>query len=192
LPPVPPAAHDAIDDDEFDFAIVPLADVAPVAELAVAKPMAKRPAAKAKAVASASSSGSSSSRSSSSSYSGSGSVSACSFDVAVGRSDVSKWMEIERGPRCKLDRYKPKHKALYSRWIVECTHHDACTRRRATTKSGVHGAVEPIAWLIAWNRLGSEMSIEQHSARHILISPEDVAREVIAIGDRADKLLQLL
>ena len=156
--------------------------------------LAIKDGANAPAASASQSSSSSSSSSSPSSTSGSGSASSAkSFDVAKGRAEgTSKWMEIERGPRIKLDVFKPRNKAKYFRWQLECTHHDGCTRKRSTAKTSIHGNVEPIAWLLAWNADGAGISIEQHSARNFPISPEAVARQVVKLGDRAVPVLALL
>jgi hypothetical protein len=140
-----------------------------------------------------SSSGSSSSSSSSSSSNGAGSD--ASFDVVDGRSKVSDWIvlpSVPDAPRFKLDEYKPKHKSSYHRWICECKAHPDCTKKRSTTICGLHGKVEPIAFLMAWQKAGSATTKEQHVARNFRITPEMVAREVVLLGNKADMLLAKL
>ena len=126
----------------------------------------------------------SASQSSSSSSSSSDSSASKSFDAAVApaRSEVKPWLEVERGPRVKLDIYKPRRKHEYRRWILKCTHHDGCARNRSVD----------CAYLIAWNRLGSTMTPDQHQERKLFISPDDVAREVVKLGNRAQPTLELL
>ena len=105
---------------------------------------------------------------------------------------MKPWLEIEKGPRLKLDKYTPKGKHPYRRWILECTHHDSCSRKRSVTLTSIHGDVEPIAFLVAWNRKGAHVSVEEHTRRNFPVTPEEVAREVVALGNRARPALDLL
>ena len=86
----------------------------------------------------------------------------------------------------------PKGKTPYRRWILQCTHHNGCTRKRSTAITGVHGDVEPLAYLLAWNRHGFDVIPEQHQARYFPITPEEVAREVVLLGNKARPVLDLL
>ena len=92
----------------------------------------------------------------------------------------------------KLDSYKPKGKSSYTRLIVECTFHDNCQRKRGANRTAMHGAIEPIAYLSAWNKLGADVSKERHCARNYRVPAADVAREALSLGKRAQPVLDLL
>jgi hypothetical protein len=96
---------------------------------------------------------------SSSSYSdsddSSSSSSSASFAVVQERSTVSSWVQVKDGPWMKLDTYRPKDQAAYSRLICECGSHVGCVKRRNVNMTRLHGDKEPIAFLMAWNEAGS-------------------------------------
>ena len=204
LPPPPPefAAIENGSDEDFDIAMI--GDAVEVVSEAVRKPEPKpdrkrkskadppKHADKHKSCVASGSSGDASKSSSSDSSSSSSSATSHSFDVAKGRSDVRAYIEIERGPRVKLDIYKPEGKSQYKRWILECTFHDGCDKKRSTTIAPLHGPVEPIAYLVAWNKKGFDLTREQHQARRFYVSPEEVAQAVVSLGDRAQPLLDQL
>ena len=90
----------------------------------------------------------------SSESSSSSSDSSSNFCVAGAKrpNAVGEWLRIEaapRRPKVKVYVYKPKGKHRYSRFILQCTHHDACTRKRNLIFNKVHGPREPLSYLIA-------------------------------------------
>ena len=90
----------------------------------------------------------------------------------------SSWIAIYRGVM-----------GVYTRWIIECTHHDGCFKKRSSVRTETFGNIEPIAYLTAWNRKGADISKEAHVDRKLKITPEMVARAVVWLGDRATFLL---
>lgn len=146
-----------------------------------------------KAVDSGKSSPSSGSSSSSSSSSSSDSDSDGSFEHGGGRSKVSKLTPMIGGAKFKVDEYKPKGKKSYKRFILRCTHHVTCERKRMVGKTGKHGRIEPLAFLAAWNELGAGVSSEVHRKRNFKVPAEKVDEWVVRLGtslnSKLDKLL---
>ena len=119
-----------------------------------------------------------------------------SFDAGGGdvRSKVTAWVEMPRGPRFKLDSYKPKGLARYKRLQVECTYHDSCIKRRSVSMkhTRVYGDLEIIAYLRAWNRLGADLDKEAHMDRRLRVPWEEVERYALSLGDTAAPILALM
>ena len=57
------------------------------------------------------------------------------FDVG-GRSTIYDWVQILGGPQIKLDRYKPKCKPGYKRFIARFMAHRRCEKKRTDDKGG--------------------------------------------------------
>jgi hypothetical protein len=117
-----------------------------------------------------------------------------SFDIAVGRSDVSGWVAFTlpdgvSTPRFKLDKYKPRGKMEYKRFIIECTHHADCTKKRNCGMTALHGRAEPLGFLLAWNQQGASISVAVHRGRALFVDMELTARWVVTLGDSANILL---
>jgi hypothetical protein len=116
-----------------------------------------------------------------------------SFDIAPppkGFSEVGDWHSIGVGaPRIKLEKYKPKGKPHYERFMCECRHHPRCIKKRSSAASMTHGQREPIAYLCAWEAMGAHLTLDQHRARGLDIPVVDVAGWVIRIGDAAAGLI---
>ena len=91
----------------------------------------------------------------------------------------------------KLNNYKPTGKGSYTRLIVDCTFYDNCQRTRVTNRTAMHGAIEPIAYLSAWSKLGSEFSKERHCARIVRGHATDASRETMSLGKRAQPVLDV-
>ena len=74
------------------------------------------------------------------------------------RGDVSGWIVVDANHKVKLDRYTPKGKARYERFIIPCTckAHKNCERKRGANKSKRLGRLEPIAFLCAWADIGAK------------------------------------
>ena len=78
--------------------------------------------------------------------------------------------------KLKIDQYQPKTKNAYKRWLLKCSHHRACEKKRSLALTRTWGSVEPVAFLAAWNEMGATMDREQHKLRSTNPSGEDVAR----------------
>ena len=75
--------------------------------------------------------GSSSSSNSSSNSEAKSSQSSLSFDIATGRGKMSMWISVA-ADGCldiKVDHYKPRRKAAYTRLIGRCVHHPDCAEK---------------------------------------------------------------
>ena len=150
---------------------------------------------------------SSSSRSSSPSSSSSSSLSQppaappCEdFDPAepdeAPRSMVSEWVEVEV-VQIKLDKYKPRGKPMYMRFICACPepeHGRVCERKKSTKTVGALGDLESIAYLIAWAHMGAKSKLASHRARNFKVPFQtvvDCVQRLERSGD-ANLLLDLL
>jgi hypothetical protein len=67
-------------------------------------------------------------------------------------STATKWYMLEGGGKLKCERYTPKDKPTYVRWILRCPDHDHCFKKRSVSARTCarHGRLEPVAYLLAW------------------------------------------
>ena len=116
-----------------------------------------------------------------------------SFDGAGPRGEVTKWLNMENGPRFKVDRYRPKRKKEYVRVCIECTYHDGCVKKRSVSTKHVskYGDREIIAYLMAWNTHGGDVTQAEHCSRGFLVPQADVDRFAARVGNRADHIINL-
>ena len=118
--------------------------------------------------------------------------SSTSFDVVCGRGEVSEWHDVgANAPLMKVDRYKPRHKAVYVRFIAKCRHHPACMKKRSSARIETFGRSEPIAYLAAWEAMGKDLTAVQHGQRGLEIPSLAVGEWVVLIGDKAEPLLAI-
>ena len=93
------------------------------------------------------------------------------FEVVVDKAKDS--FRIPNGPSVKADIYTPLGKNEYRRFIAKCSHHKCCFKKRSFAQCRLHGRIEPVAFLAAWNDLGATMSEAEHQARGL--KPEPIA-----------------
>ena len=110
------------------------------------------------------------------------------------RSIVVKAPIVPGLPAFRLDRYQPKNKLPYSRWIISCPWHEHCKRKKTTSYTSTFGTVQPIAYLAAWAQCGEDVSQEEHSSRvfHVPLALEKDWSEKLLANDVAKPMLDLL
>ena len=143
-----------------------------------APPPVARGAPSPKESSSSSSSSSSHSDSDSSSSDSDSCDSSDSFEPGGRRSSVTDWVPIPYAahePEIKLDIYKPKGKRRYLRYILKCSHHDKCYKRRSAAMCRSFGECEPIAFLIAWHNKGCGRVKADHSPKRSKVGFDDIA-----------------
>ena len=67
---------------------------------------------------------------------------------------VDAWTTLADGIKVRRDAYAPKNGAPYERWIMKCTHHKKCVKKRTFAATKRFGRIEPLAYCFAWNNLG--------------------------------------
>ena len=112
---------------------------------AAAKPFALRPGGPAPDVVD---------KAGSSSPSSSSSSGTASSDSEVDVAGVDAWTTLADGIKVRRDAYTPKNKAPYERWIMKCTHHKKCVKKRTFAATKRFGRIEPLAYCFAWHNLG--------------------------------------
>jgi hypothetical protein len=167
---------------------------APEASASAVAPRAKRR----KREVTDSPSASSAKSSSSSSFPGAASDRSDSFDgVSDGggeRSRISEWVRMEDGPRFKVDTYKPRSKKRYIRLVVECSHHDSCSKKRSVSEKQTenYGELEVVAHLLAWEEMGGVLTKAEHMDRRLRVAFADVTRHANDVGERSDLVCDLI
>ena len=93
-----------------------------------------------------------------------------------GVADLPKYVG---GARIRFDKFYDQ----YSRYIITCTHHWGCEKKRGCgieqTKN--FGPWEPIAYLAVWERHGSHTSVERHNP-DVKPSLEEIREWLVANG----------
>jgi hypothetical protein len=114
------------------------------------------------------------------------SVSASSSDSNVDVGGEEKWQTLPNGLKVRRDAYTPKNGAPYERWILKCSHHRKCCKKRTFAANKRFGGIEPLGYCIVWNDAGSDLVLYPDAASHIRHKPtaDSVADWVIA--NRAD------
>ena len=75
-------------------------------------------------------------------------------------------MQVPGGPVIRRESYQQRRAGAYDAYVADCTHHGGgCHRSRGTRFTGLHGEIEPLAYLCAWNDLGAACSRPQHTLR---------------------------
>jgi hypothetical protein len=117
--------------------------------------------------------------------------SVASFDIGLGRSAVGDWIEMDVPdcPAMKRDKYKPKGKVAYTRFIARCSHHEGCQKKRSAAMTHTHGDIEPVGFLAAWHAMGEHLDLATHGSRHLKVPADDVAIWCARIGVHAMPLL---
>ena len=135
----------------------------------------------------------SSSSSSSSSYSStSDNDSSDSFAIGGKRSAGKEWIElssVDDQPLVKLDEYTPKAQKEYKRLILKCQHHPSCFKKRNVTHTKTHGRREPLAFLVAWHRMGGDLAKAAHCSRKLKVPRDAVQNAMHHIGSSCDPVL---
>jgi hypothetical protein len=131
---------------------------------------------------------------SSTSVSVGGGVSDVESHDGVGRSSISGWVEMERGPRFKADAYKPQGKNKHLRLVVECTYHDGCYKKRSLSANATKdlGPLEVVGYLLAWNSLGCDLDRAEHIDRKLEVPTSEIVRYCATVGDRAEPILAIM
>ena len=80
----------------------------------------------------------------------------------------------------RIDTYKPRGKAPYQRYIATCLHHTHCERKKSTSLWTV-AAQEPLAYLMAWNKMGADLTKEQHSERKRHPPQAEVLKQLVVL-----------
>jgi hypothetical protein len=126
---------------------------------------------------------------SSSSSSSSNSSSTEEFDAGVRPPSIPVWFPLLGAPPVKLDDYTPMGKSRYQRFIMNCSVHSSCCKKRSVTHVMNFGRVEPLAYLCAWNSLAATATKEQHSSRHFRVPLQLVQDWIVLLSNCADDLL---
>ena len=59
---------------------------------------------------------------------------------------------------------------MYARFIATCKFHgSSCQKKRSATHTANFGRVEPVAYLTAWDDLGSDISEDTHKSRFFAV-----------------------
>ena len=111
----------------------------------------------------------------------SSSTSSSSSTFAVAAKELRNF-RLAGGMAVKEDRYKPKGKSAYSRWVGKCCWHDDCSKKRSHAQVHSHGSIEPIAYIAAWNDMGTTLSRDAHKHRNCRPTPASVAEWATALG----------
>jgi hypothetical protein len=114
----------------------------------------------------------SSSSSSSSSGSDDGLGGSSESEVEISGGEV--WKSVLGMPKIKLDRYEPKGKTAYDRFIVKCRFHKCCYKKRSLAKTEVFGRVEPCALLQVWASLGEREGVTNAKSHLAKVKPSRV------------------
>jgi hypothetical protein len=124
---------------------------------AAAKPFALRPGGPAPDVVD---------KAGSSSPSSSSSSGTASSDSEVDVAGVDAWTMLADGIKVRRDAYTPKNKAPYERWIMKCTHHKKCVKKRTFAATKRFGRIEPLAYCFAWHNLGALPGLDAKTHMH--------------------------
>ena len=84
-----------------------------------------------------------------------GSSSESSSSSSVSDGDTSKWVSLEGGAKLKVDAYTPKGGSKYVRWVMKCSRHPKCYKKRSVSHKNcsTFGSLEPVAYLVAWEQM---------------------------------------
>ncbi len=79
---------------------------------------------------------------------------------------------------------------MYQCFIGKCPiHGGGCQRKSAITQTTHYGAVDPLAYLSAWCRLGGSVDRDSHCARNFKVPMNLVRDAVERIGESGQELL---
>ena len=92
------------------------------------------------------------------------------------------WTHPVTGVTVFFDKYQPKGKPMYRRWMIRCPHHADCLKKRSTTLSSTFGPSEPLSWLLCWITAGSDLLAVPDKAAHFKI----VKIPTATVGDYID------